>query len=246
MRMTHFRAARFCSVLVLAGALMAPGAAWAGDVKFGTEPLATDDKGAITAAGRKSATDEIPSEPGEEIWPLHVWAKLDKGAPGPLYVEFFGKLPDGKKYLAYRHEHGGYEGEKYVSMELDLLGNQGFNKGRTYNVELTQAGAKGNNIVLARGKITLAYTEPEAEPAGEGEGDADTDGPAQEGDTEAPADTADQDAMDTLAGGEEGNASDQGPPPVKKKGCAVDPAAHGLPGALVLFALGAGIARRRR
>lgn len=229
---THSR--RWCSALVLCAALLAPGSAFAGDVKFGTSPLATDDKGAITADGKASATNEIPSAPGEELWPLHLWAKLDKGAPGPLYVEFHGRLPDGKRYLAYRHEHGGYEGEKFVTMELDLLGNDGFNKGRTYEVEVTQVGPKGP-IKLAEGKISLSYTEP---PADADKEDAEDD---DEDDLDA------QDALDTFdGGGNEGNGD--GPPavaPPAKKGCTIEPSGYGASGVLVLLAL-AGLGRSRR
>ena len=228
---THAR--RWSAAIVLCTALLAPVSAFAGEVKFGPIPLATDDKGVITADGRKAASEEIPSQPGEELWPLHLWAKIDKGAPGPLYVEFHGKLADGKRYLAYRHEHGGYEGEKHVSMELELSGNDGFNKGRSYEVEVTQVGPKGP-IKLATGKITLAFTE-----APEG---------ADEDESEDEDELDEQDAIDSFAGGE-GGGGDDGPPavaPPTKKGCAVDPSRHAAPGVLVLLALvGLGRSRKR-
>src|SRR5690606_40590056 len=119
--------------LIGCASLGLPATALAGEVVFGSEALPTDDSGKLTAEGRKAAVTELPSEPGEELWNLHLWAKIDKGGPGPLYVEFFGKLPDGKKYLAYRHEKADYQGEKYVSMDIELDGSAGFNKGHTYD-----------------------------------------------------------------------------------------------------------------
>ena len=234
---------RFAPV-ALAAALLAPASAWAGELAFGAEPLVTDDQGKLTAEGRKQTVKELASEPGEELWNLHVWAKVDKGGPGPLYLEFFGKLPDGKPYLAYSHEKSDYEGEKFVTMDVELDGNRGINKGKTYDVKLTQVSAKGKDITLANGKLTLTYTEPAPEAEGEGEGD--TDG-AEEPEA---TNTEEQDAIDSLAGGE-APAGDtaEGPPPVEptgKKGCSVDPTPLSVPGALALFVIGAGVARRRR
>jgi MYXO-CTERM domain-containing protein len=225
-------ARRWSTAILLCATLLAPATVFAGEVKFGTDPLATDDKGVITSEGRKAATEQIPSAPGEELWPLHLWAKIDKGAPGPLYVEFHGRLPDGKRYLAYRHEHGGYEGEKHVTMELELSGNDGFNKGKTYEVELTQVGPKGP-IKLASGKLSLSFTEA-PEGAEDDDGDDGDDG------------LDEQDALDSFAGGE-GEGGD-GPPavaPPKKKGCSIDASRHEVPGLLVLLGL-AGLIRRRR
>lgn len=224
--------------IIVCASLSIPATALAGEVVFGAQPLATDDSGKLTAEGRKATLKELPSEPGEEAWNLHVWAKIDKGGPGPLYVEFFGKLPDGKKYLAYRHEKSDYQGEKYVSMDIELDGSLGFNKGHTYDVEVSQLSPKGANIPLGSGKLTLTYTE--APPEEKEEGDEDTEG-----------DTAKQDELDTLAGGDDAGAGgDQGgPPPVGskgKKGCSVDPTPYGLPGVLVLFGLGALAGRRRK
>jgi hypothetical protein len=232
--MRFIRVPHWSSSVALAAALLVSTAAFAGEVKFGSSALATDDKGIITPDGKKSATNEIPSHPGEELWPLHVWAKIDKGAPGPLYVEFHGRLADGKRYLAYRYEHQPYEGEKYVTMALELSGNEGFNKNRAYEVELTQVGPKGP-IKLATGKITLGFTEaPESD---------EPDDDDYEDDDDFGSD--DQAEADTFAGGEGG---DEGPPPVEpsKKGCAIDASGHAAPGVLVLFALAVGRGRRRR
>lgn len=213
---------------------MGPATAWAGDVKFGAEPLAVDDKGNITAEGKSAATETLKSEPGEELWVFNLWAKIDKGGPGPLYVEFIGKLPDGKEYVTYRHEHSSYDGEKFVSLSFDLEGNLGFNKGRTYKVKVLQGNTKPGrpDIILATGKITLEYTEPPAE---------------DESDDEA-EDEAAQDELDTLSGPEDGSGdapAPEGPPPVapEKKGCTVGSTDLGLPAVAALFALG--FVRRR-
>lgn len=209
-----------------------PALAWAGEVKFSAQPLETGEDGKLTAEGRKAAVTDLPSLPGEEVWELHLWAELDKGAPGPLYVEFFGKH-DGKTYLAHRHEVGDYEGDKYVSLTIELDGNAGFNKGKTYQVKLTQAAAKGGkDILLAEGKLTLAYTE--GAPEGEDEDGAGEDGEEQ---------TDPQDELDSFGGEQQQEA----PPPIEptsKKGCAVDP--HGGPGAGLLVLVLAAIVPRGR
>ncbi|MEM9456423.1 MAG: MYXO-CTERM sorting domain-containing protein [Myxococcota bacterium] len=224
------------AVVMAATALVAP-EALAGEVKFGAEPLETDDKGNLTSTGRSAATKELKSLPGEEIWPLHLWAKIDKGAPGPLYVEFYGTIPGSeKRYRAWAYEHGGYEGEKFVSLSMELDGNVGFNKGRTYTVEVVQLNEKGKNLKLASSKITLAYVEAEAQPEGDAEDDEDEE-------------ISEQDELDSFGDGdEEGDA--EGPPPVEpassKKGCHIDPGTGAAPGVLVLLMLGAGLTRRRR
>ena len=228
---------RWISPLLLGAALLGPATAWAGDVKFGAEPLAVDDKGNITAEGKSAAISKLASEPGEELWQFHLWAKIDKGGPGPLYVEFLGKLPDGKEYVTYRYEHGSYDGEKFVSLSFDLEGNLGFNKGKTYKVKVLQGNTKPGrpDIILATGSITLEYTEPPAEEEGDEGGDTD-------------GDTAAQDELDTLAGPDEevgDTPPPQGPPPVAKdkKGCTVGSTDLGLPAVAALFALG--LVRRR-
>ena len=108
---------RWISPLLLGAALLGPATAWAGEVKFGAEPLAVDDNGNITGEGKAAAVETLQSEPGEEVWHFNLWAKIDKGGPGPLYVEFVGKLPDGKEYVTYRYEHGSYDAEKRVLQE---------------------------------------------------------------------------------------------------------------------------------
>lgn len=225
--------------VMTAGVLVAP-RAWAGEVKFGAEPLDTDDNGNLTSTGRSAAVKEIKSLPGEEVWPLHVWAKIDKGAPGPLYVEFYGQIPGSKKrYRAWAYEHRGYEGEPFVSLSMELEGNVGFNKGHTYSVEVVQLDDKGKNLKLATGKLTLTYVEGEPEPEDEGE---------DEGEDEDDEISA-QDELDSLGGGE-GNDAEAGPPPVdsasSKKGCQIDPGLGAAPGVLALLVLGASVTRRRR
>jgi MYXO-CTERM domain-containing protein len=231
--------------LALAGGLLVAPAAFAGDVKFGAKPLETDDSGKITDAGKSAAIKQLASNPGEEVWPLHLWAQIDKGAPGPLYVEFFDKLPgSGKRYRAWQYEHAGYEGEKYLTLELELEGDVGFNKGHTYTVEVSQLDNKGKNLVLASGQLELVYTQAKPEDEEEGEDD---EGKDEDGQTE------EQDELDSFAGGEDANSGEAPPPvtsPGKKKGCSVDSGSDAAPGMLVLLLLAAGLlsrpARRRR
>jgi MYXO-CTERM domain-containing protein len=226
--------------LALGAGLLAAPEAFAGEVKFGAKPLETDDSGKLTEAGRSSTVKQLPSNPGEEVWPLHIWAQIDKGAPGPIYVEFFDKLPTtGKRYRAHQHEHAGYEGEKYLTLEMELEGDVGFNKGHTYTVEISQLDNKGKNLVLATAQLELVYTEGKPEDA-----EKDDEGDDDEGDEQD-----EQDELDSFAGGEEGNSGEAPPPvtsPGKKKGCSVDPGVGAAPGVLVLMVLGAASVRRRR
>lgn len=221
--------------------------ALAGEIKVGTAALAVDGEGKITDEGRKAAKDEIPSVPGEEVWIVHIWAKLDKPAPGGLNIEFHGQLPDGKSYLTYSEAEERFDGGKYLSMELELEGSKGFNKNKSYDIVITQLDEKGKQFKLATGKVKLAWTPaPKETPA--------ADGGKEEGgdDGEEPEDSAAQDALDTISGGGDGGGGDGGgatggPPPVDKKGCSIDANAGGALGVLVLFALGAsGTIRRRK
>jgi MYXO-CTERM domain-containing protein len=230
--------------LCFGATLSLTGLAHAGEVKVGAQKLATDDSGNITDAGRKAATDELKNEPGDdEIWIAHIWAKLDKGAPGPLNIEFYGTLPDGKPYLTFRKVEDGYDGGKYFSVELELDGDDGFNKNKAYKIEITQLDDKGKEFKLASGKIKLGWVDHKEE----GEGGK-AEGGKEEGGKEE-SDTAEQDQLDTIsAGGDGGGGADGGPPPVegkKKKGCAIEPEDSGLLGLGVLFALGAFTRRRR-
>jgi MYXO-CTERM domain-containing protein len=225
--------ANFVGVLVFCAAVVAPGLAHAGELRFGAEPLAVNAAGKITEEGKKASLKEIPSAPGEEEWTVHVYAQIDKGGPGPVYLEFFGELPDGKPYLTYRHEYGGYNGEKYLSFEVELTGNLGFNKNKTYSAKLLQSSPKGKDIVFSSQKLTLVYTEPPPEDEkDDGGGDKETEG----GDGDDPGEA--QDEADTVA---------EGPPPIepKKKGCNVHPEPTGVGLAILLLAAGF-VGRRRR
>jgi len=236
-----FRLRAALSFAALLIALLVPTLALAGEVKFGTEPLPIDESGKLTSAGREAALTKVESEPGEETWLVHLWAKLDNGAPGPLYVEFFGKLPDGKPYRAYQYEHTEYDGEPYVSFPMELSGNDGFNKGRAYTVKVTQVSAKNKDLVLATGRIELEYRDAEAE----AEGGADEADEEAEGEPEKDPEMSAQDELDSLGDG----AGQEGPPPVDskgKKGCSVQPASQGLASVLACFVLGLGLTRRRR
>ena len=225
---------RFVSAVAFTGALLVAAPVFAGEIKFGKEPLAVDGEGKLTDAGSKAAVTEVPSVPGDEEWVVHLWARLDKAGPGALNVEFYGKTPDGERYLAYRHVENDFEGGKYVNLELELEDGQGFNKNHTYNVEITQLDDKDRDVKLASGTLKLGWT-----PAPKEDEEAkDEAGKDEEGEDEG--DDAAQDAQDSL-----GNET---PPPVesgKKKGCAIEPDADASAlGVLVLFALG--LTRRRR
>ncbi|MCH9684719.1 MAG: hypothetical protein K0V04_25005 [Deltaproteobacteria bacterium] len=232
---------RLSFAVTLAGATLVAPAALAGELKFSDSPIDVDEAGKITDGGRSATKNELGSLPGEDIWPVHLWAKIDKGAPGPLYVEFYGTLPgNGKRYkVSWHHEHNDYQGEKFLSLAIELDGNVGFNKGKTYTVELVQLNDKGKNIKLASSKLTLASTEAEA---GDGDGDGD------DGDDDG--EPSEQDVLDSFAGGDQQDEGDAGPPPVTppatKKGCRIDSGSGAAPGVLVLLLLGAGLAGRRR
>lgn len=243
MSTNRFTLVRHLSPFVLAATVTAVGlmasVAHAGQIKVAKEALELDDKGNLTKAGKSAPTGEIPSEPGEEIWPLFVWAKLDKGAPGPLYFEFYGKLPgDNKPYkVAWHHEVSDYDGGEYVSASFNLEGNFGFNKDKSYTIKAVQLDDKKGTMVLAEGKFSLTWTEPEPD---EDDGDDGDDGEEDDGHSD------EQDELDSLGGDDP--ASGDGPPPVApppKKGCNVDPTEHGAPGVLVLLALGFAFRRRR-
>lgn len=229
--------------LCFGATLSLSGLASAGEVKVGAKKLETDDSGNLTEAGRKAATEELKNEPGDdEVWIAHIWAKLDKGAaPGPINVEFYGTLPDGKPYLTFRKVEDGYDGGKFFSVELELDGDDGFNKNKQYKIEITQLDDRGKEFKLASGKVKLAWVDHKEEPAKEESGGKEEGGKAE-------SDTAEQDQLDTISGGGDGGGGDGGgPPPVepKKKGCAIEPEGGGVIGLAALFALGAFTRRRR-
>lgn len=224
------------AAVVLGGSTVA----WAGEIKFGTSQLEADDKGNLTAAGRKAAVETFDEEPGEDMWKVFVWAKLDNPAQGPLYLEFYQNI-GGQDSQVWRYDAGEFAGGKYFSSEIELEGGKGFNKDRTYEVKAVQVSPKGKDLTLATGKLKLIKSGKKPEKKAGDEGDED----------KVPED---QDAHDSLAGGEEpagdaDNSDKEAPPPVEpkaKKGCTIDSDGTAWNGALLLLALGLGFATRRR
>jgi MYXO-CTERM domain-containing protein len=224
-------------------AALSSAAAYAGEVKVGATPIEIDDAGKITAKGKSAVVDTLDEVPGEDRWIAYVHARLDNPAPGPLYIEFFQDL-DGNKSSVWRHDENDFAGDKYFYGELELDGRKGFNKNRTYDIKVTQVNAKGKELTLATGKIKLIKSGKKPETPKEEESEAEDKAAAE------------QDAHDSLGGGD-GNEGDgstpnpdsasEGPPPVeKKKGCSVDADGQAWNGAMVLLALGAGFILRRR
>ncbi|MDC0670274.1 MYXO-CTERM sorting domain-containing protein [Nannocystis radixulma] len=227
-------------------AALSSAAAYAGEVKIGATPIEIDEAGKITAKGKSAVVDTLDEVPGEDRWIAYVHAKLENPAPGPLYVEFFQEL-DGNKSSVWRHDENDFSGDKWFYGELELDGRKGFNKNRTYDIKVTQVNAKGKELTLASGKIKLIKSGKKPDAPKEDEGDAQDKAAAE------------QDAHDSLGGGDgndgggdgssapEGDAGKEGPPPVeKKKGCSVDADGQAWNGAMVLLALGAGFILRRR
>ena len=212
--------------------------AWAGEIKVFAEAPEVGDDGNLT--GKATQAKELASEPGEEKWPLHIWGKIDKGAPGPLYIEFWGKIPgSGKPYKAWTYEKKDYDGEKFVLVSIELDGNVGFNRDKTYEFDFVQIDDKGKDLHLTpKAKVTLKYTEPPADEGEEDEGEEESSGGG--GGDEA----SDQDAHDTLAGAD-GGAPPPVTPPAKKKGCHVGAEPSHAAGLLLLLALGFGLRHRR-
>lgn len=220
--------------------------AYAGEVKVGATPIEIDEAGKITTKGKSAVVDTLDEVPGEDRWIAYVHAKLDNPAPGPLYIEFFQEL-DGNKSSVWRHDENDFAGDKFVYLELELDGRKGFNKNRTYDIKVTQVSPKGKELTLASGKIKLIKSgkKPEA--------------PKEDETSEEDKAKAEQDAHDSLGGGDgndgggdsgatpAGDGPKEGPPPVEtKKGCSVDADGTAWNGAMVLLALGAGFILRRR
>jgi hypothetical protein len=229
-------------LLVVFGLVMLiGGTALAGEVKFGAKPLAVDGKGKITDAGRKAAVTTLENVPGEDMWMLHMWAKLDRPAPGPLYVEFYGNYK-GKRYEVWHHEEKTFEGTKYVSLSFELEGRSGFNKNSDYEVEITQLDQSGKNMKLAKGKLRLVKVEAKKkkkEEAKEEEEETEEEEEEDEGDV----DFAGEGGYAGLEGG------DEIPPPMVEppvERCSVDPMASFPLVTFLLLVVGHGMARRRR
>jgi hypothetical protein len=222
-------------------AMLIGGTALAGEVKFGAKPLAVDAKGKITDAGRKAAVTTLENVPGEDRWMLHVWAKLDRPAPGPLYVEFFGNYK-GKRYEVWHHEEKDFEGKTYVSLGFELEGRHGFNKNSEYEVEITQLNQAGKNVKLAKGKLKLVKVASKKKEKAEEE----------ERDEEAEEEEEDEGDVDFgggggVYGGLEGG--DEMPPPLVEppvERCSVHPNASFPLATFLLLVIGHGVARRRR
>ncbi|TPV94913.1 MAG: hypothetical protein B7733_12825 [Myxococcales bacterium FL481] len=232
------RLARLFAFLLFA---VAPTMAIAGEVKFGQGPasLAVDDAGALTAEGKKAVVDAVDRTPGEDLWETQLWARVDRGAEGPVYVEFYQKV-EGKEYIVQRYEEAVYDGNKYFTMDLELDGAVGFNKGRTYRVVVLQVDDKGKDVTLAKGTLKLIDTGRKPEPEEQSEAEA----AAEESE-------AAQDELDGLGADDtdaEASPAPVEPPPVapSSKGCTV---AHsdGAPVPMLLAIVGlAGWARRSR
>ncbi len=228
---------RMLLVSAFALPLTASSIASAGEIKFGQEMLDVDDKGALSAEGKKKTVTELDNVPGEDAWLAFTWAKVDKGAEGPLYVEFFQEL-NGEQMLVWRYEEPSYDGSKYVSMEIELEGRLGFNKDRTYNVRVVQVNAKGKDIVLSKSKIKLIKSGKEPEPEEDEGGDETEEDELDEFDTYGESEEPP----------EEEETPSEAPPPVEpsKKGCSIDSDAFGFNGAMALFGLAGGLLYRRR
>lgn len=237
MRSQLLRRCIFPTTLVVA-TLGGSSVAWAGEMKFGTSTLEVDDKGNLTATGRKAAVDTIDEEPGEDMWKTFVWAKLDNAGAGPLYLEFYQNI-GGQDSQVWRYDAGEFPGGKFFSTELELEGGKGFNKDRTYEVRAVQVSPKGKDLTLASGKIKLIKSGKK---------------PAKTEDEDEDKIPEGQDEHDSLAGDDEpeGDKTEtkEAPPPVEpktKKGCAIDSDGTAWNGALLLVALGGlGFATRRR
>ena len=218
--------------------------ALAGDFKFGegVDSLEADEKGNLTAAGKKSAVSELDKVPGEDEWDLNLWANLDKArAAGPLYIEFWQKV-QGNDAIVYRHEMTDYDGRRLLIVSILLEGNVGFNKDRTYKVKAVQVNSRGKDVILASGSLKLINSGRKVEES-EDEG----------GDEEEERESASQDELDTLAGpddegGEEPDAEPVAPPPVEpaKKGCSIGGEYDaGFSGLMILALAGLGLRRRQ-
>ncbi len=230
---------RAAGAFVLPALLLAAGAAHAGELIVGKEPLPVDDKGRITSAGRKMAVSELHSAPGEEIWTVHVWAKLDRGAPGPLYIEFWDKWQGKDVKVPWAYEDSDYDGGTYYSATFEIEGNVGFNVGHTYRLRAVQVNEKGKDVILAKGaKIKLIKT-----PAPENEEAEAEDGEGEDEEANLPPELRGED--------EPSEGSEQAPEPPeteasKKKGCRVAAAASPGDGWFALLVAGGAVVRRRR
>jgi MYXO-CTERM domain-containing protein len=229
---------RTVALATAVGAYSISASVWAGELKFSHQELETDDDGKLTAAGREAATNKVESvSADEEYWQVNVWAKVDKGVPGPVYFEFYRNYK-GKRLAAHSIEYADYDGGKYLITNLQLARDEGgFTFGETVDVELVQIGANDKQKILAKAKLTFEKGPESAAPepsAGEEEEEPESDQEAQ-------------DELDGLADGSEDPGLAPEPPPIEpesKKGCRVDSGDTDPWGLAVMFAL-AFVTRRR-
>jgi hypothetical protein len=225
-------AKRFMMVGVLAASLLGSATAWAGELVVGAEPLEVDGSGKLTKAGREKAVTKIESSvPGDEVWSLFLWAKIDNPAVGPLYLEFYRNY-QGKQLMAHRVEFAEYAGDKFVSMDVEISRSEGFRAGETVDVAFVQ-NVGGRDVKKAKGKLELlASSKPAPKPEKEAAGE------------EEEEEEKDPNEAREIASDPAGDPSSE-PPPVEsgdKKGCTVGGSAPPLSWAL----LGLVALRRRR
>jgi hypothetical protein len=214
------------ATLVVAFGVSTP--AWAGEILVGVEPLEVDDDGKITKAGRSAAVESVEALPGDTGWVLHLWGKIDRGAVGPLYIEFY-RDHDGRTLTAHREEHDAYGGDKFVSYTVELPQGRGFRAGETVELAFVQALAKGD-VKHAKTKVELTRS---SQPAPE---------PMESAEPDEPDEALEDDVADDASPPAPEPAIE--PPPVEpagKKGCTMGATS---PGALALLLLAA--VRRRR
>ena len=190
----------------------------AGELKLSSAPLEVDDDGKITKAGRAAATKELLSAPGEHVWSVSLWAKIDRGAEGPLYVEFL-RENSGGKLMAYRYDYDDYGGEKYLSLDIELSSDLGFRPDDKLIVEVVQIATNDKRLKHASSKLKLVENPDKGAPAAAEQSDAD--------DESAEPDASAQDELDGFGDDEETSAPPPpptAPPPIEpqaKPGCAI-------------------------
>ncbi|HWB76095.1 MAG TPA: hypothetical protein VG755_14095 [Nannocystaceae bacterium] len=198
-----------------------------GELLVGADALAVDDAGKITADGKAKAVSELEeSAPGGEAWTLHLWAKIDKGVEGPMYVEFH-RDHGGERLLAHRVELD-FDGGQYLAQDVDISRSQGFRIGDTIEVSCVQI-IGGKDITKAKGKLKLVASSkpPPKEAPGEAKEEVDPNEASE--------------IASTPSAGPDGGA----PPKVEsgdKKGCSIAGAST-MPW---LWLLGIAAIRRRR
>jgi MYXO-CTERM domain-containing protein len=239
------RLRKLAGLVALAVVLLAAGVARAGEIKFGAQPLPVDENGKITAQGRKAAVAKLENDQGGDAWMMHLWAKLDRPAPGPLYVEFYGRYK-GQRYQVWTYEHSDFDGSKYLSLSIELEGRSGFNKNKDYEVVITQLDMSDRNLTLAKGKIALEKVQSEELQKRE----------KTERETEKLVERAQGDDLEDEdyesfddAGLQDADTVPVEPPPLEEppvSRCSLDPGGGVSPWSLALVAVVAAGARRRR